>query len=96
MKNIDKELYSRAFKIYGASQQLVVALEEMAELQKELCKHLRGFCPKTDIAEEVADVQIMLEQIELYFNISEEIKEYRQKKLIRLEKRLNAIEAGDR
>lgn len=40
-------------------------LEEMAELQKEICKAWRGKDNEVEIAEEVADVEIMLEQIKL-------------------------------
>ena len=40
-----------------------IFFEEMSELQKELCKHDRGKDNREAIAEEIADVQIMLEQM---------------------------------
>lgn len=36
------ELYERAREVYGEETQIIVALEELSELQKELCKYLRG------------------------------------------------------
>ena len=52
------ELYQKAFKKWG-DLQLIVAIEEMSELQKELCKALRGNHNLSEIVEEVADVEIM-------------------------------------
>ena len=47
----------------GPDAQTLMAFEEMAELQKELCKHARGKHNRSAVAEEIADVQIMLEQM---------------------------------
>lgn len=52
---------------YGKESQSIVAIEELSELQKELCKMLRGIGNPEHLAEEIADVEIMLCQIkELY------------------------------
>ncbi len=51
-------------------KQVIVAIEELSELQKELCKALRGRKNTDNLAEEIADVYIMLEQMMIYFNIS--------------------------
>lgn len=50
----------RALKTYGADAQITMVFEEMAELQKELCKHARVSDNKAHIAEEIADCLIML------------------------------------
>ena len=50
-------------KTYGKESQINVAIEEMSELTKELCKSKRGFDNLDKIAEELADVQIMLHQL---------------------------------
>ena len=63
-------------------------LEEMAELQKEICKAWRGKDNTAEIAEEVADVEIMLEQIKLIFGIDAAVGVYRDAKLERLRLRL--------
>ena len=57
-----RTLCSRALQAWGAEMQSVVAAEELSELQKELCKSVRGENNTDAIAEEIADVQIMLEQ----------------------------------
>ena len=52
----EKELYRLALSKYGPDAQTIMVFEEMAELQKELCKHARGANNKEYIAEEIADV----------------------------------------
>lgn len=70
-------------------KQLIVAIEELSELQKELCKALRGNINKENIIEELADVLIMLDQIKIYFSItSNEVKEIIDKKIERTKERL--------
>jgi len=36
------EVYQEALKQYGQWMQMIVALEELSEIQKEICKELRG------------------------------------------------------
>ncbi len=70
-------------------KQLIVAIEELSELQKELCKTLRGNINKENIIEELADVYIMLDQIKIYFLITNnEVKEMIDKKIERTKERL--------
>ena len=62
------DLYSKLIKKYGKEKQIIVAIEELSELQKELTKYLRGL--QTDyvsIAEEITDVEIMCEQLKFIF-----------------------------
>ncbi len=81
------KLYRQALEKWGTAQ-IIIAFEEMAELQKELSKYLRGRENITEIAEEIADVTIMLEQMKLLFNIEDIVKDYKNQKLRRLEERL--------
>lgn len=83
----NKELYEKAFNKWG-DKQLVVAIEELAELQKELTKALRGMPCINNISEEVADVEIMLEQIRQIFNLGLSVEVVKKHKLERLEERL--------
>ena len=62
--------------------------EEMSELQKELCKHFRGKTREDWISEEIADVEIILEQIKLIFNIENEVQEMKEFKIDRLRETL--------
>lgn len=87
-ENMVKELYRLALFTYGAQAQTMMVMEEMAELQKELCKHARGKENRAQIAEEIADVQIMLEQMELLHGCAGLVAGFKAQKLDRLEKRL--------
>ena len=78
----------------GRFLQSVVAMEEMAELQKELSKALRGMYTTGEydtsgMLEEVADVRIMLRQIMKMYDIDEKaVKAVMHSKIVRLDERL--------
>lgn len=74
----------RAVEAYGKEHQLIICMEEMAELTK----NLRGRRNLQDISEEVADVEIMLEQVKVIFDLKEEVSEAKEAKLLRLQKRI--------
>lgn len=59
--------YKKLIEKFGAKSQIIVAIEELSELQKELCKYLRDKTNIRNISEEMADVEIMLEQLKLIF-----------------------------
>ena len=82
----DLEIYQRLRELNGDTAQLVVAVEELSELTKEITKCLRNKGNIDHLAEEVADVEIMVEQIKLIFNVQDKVKAARQIKLQRLEK----------
>ena len=80
------ELYKKLIAKYGMLQ-LIVAIEELSELQKELCKSLRDKTNIDNIIEEIADVEIMLEQMKLYFKIdNNKIDDIKNEKLNRTQK----------
>lgn len=81
-----------AVKIYGDDNQILKCIEEMSELTKELCKCLTGGrqFEEDDICEEIADVEIMIEQMRFIFN-SGLINKYLNKKIKRLEKNIDSI-----
>lgn len=89
-----RALLDRAITTYGASAQMDMAVEEMAELMtKALCKIKRAQagCEVTaaigNVIEEMADVQIMLDQLRIIFHRSTE--EIEEAKLERLKNRLD-------
>ena len=86
--NKTAELTHKALKKWGQSTQLVVAIEELSELQKELCKNMRGFSNQFSIAEEIADCEIMLQQLKTIFDCHGETGRHVSEKLNRLELRL--------
>ena len=80
--------YTNAMIAFGEQNQLIVAIEELSECQKEICKILRGGEDFRNLAEEVADVTIMLEQIRLMFNINDCVCNFMDEKIKRLDDRV--------
>jgi len=57
-------IYERAFALWGNNAQIMMLFEEMAELQKAVCKLTRkDQGPIEDVWDEIVDVEIMLEQL---------------------------------
>lgn len=83
--------YRAALDTYGAEGQTRMVFEEMAELQKELCKNARGADNKVNIAEEIADVQITLEQMMLLHDCTATVAAFKAMKIERLRKRLEDL-----
>ena len=84
----EQDILRSAIDTYGEVMQITVAFEEMSELQKELCKHLRGSGSQENIAEEIADVEIMIEQMKMIFNCESSVLQVREKKVKRLKERI--------
>jgi hypothetical protein len=85
----ETEVLQRALDTYGSLPQIVMVFEEMSELQKELCKYLRGKYSPASIAEEIADVEIMIEQMKMLFCCAEDVRNERRRKVERLKERLD-------
>ena len=88
-----RALLEHAVRLYGEPAQMDMAVEEMAELTKALCKIKRAQagCEVAaaigNVVEEMADVQIMLDQLRIIFHRSTE--EVEEAKLERLKNRLD-------
>jgi len=87
------EILNRAISKYGLMNQMNMCIEEMAELIKALSKVRR---PNDDdraahenVIEEMADVQIMIDQMRIIFGDTSSQEEY---KLNRLWERMEAGE----
>lgn len=83
-----RDIYTAAVKKFGKEHQLVLCMEEMAELTKELSKNMRGSKNITNISEEIADVEIMLEQLRVIFGNRSEVDTVKAEKLLRLADRV--------
>ncbi len=83
-----RDIYTAAVKKFGKEHQLVLCMEEMAELTKELSKNMRGSKNITNISEEMADVEIMLEQLRVIFGNRSEVDTIKAEKLLRLADRV--------
>jgi len=82
------QTYTNALIHFGKANQLIVALEELSECQKEVCKVMRGESNLSHLAEEIADATIMLEQVRLMFGLNELVCEKMDEKVKRLDDRL--------
>ena len=80
----EEEIYDKALEKFGMEAQILMCIEEMSELTKELCKNDRGVENSLKIAEELADVEIMLEQIALIFKVGKLVVIFKQEKLAKL------------
>jgi len=70
----------------GVNYQVTVAIEEAAELTKELTKLVRSKGSPTKICEEIADVEICLAQLKLMIpNSRKKIALFKKYKLERLQ-----------
>ena len=76
-----------AVEHYGVEAQMIKAVEELGELTQAVARVLlwgNGEDELENLREEMADVSIMLSQLELIFGDVTEVEEY---KLLRLEKK---------
>lgn len=91
---LKRELYKRTIATWGVSAQMEMAVEEAAELIHAIQRYKReGSSEKMQaIAEEVADVEIMIGQLREMLG-DQKIDEAKAFKLARLEGRLDAYDA---
>ena len=95
-------LLQRAIDHSGEGTQLVKAMEELSELVQAVAKYtVLPSIPATDaeaeamtramdhVAEEIADVRIMLDQLEMITDTHDRAARWRWKKLMRLRQRLD-------
>ena len=92
MLNMSKEqaeVLKDAIKTFGERNQEDIAIEEMAELTKELIKNRRygEDYNRLDIREEIVDVQIMLLQLILIYGFDKDVFD---RKIDRLNQRITA------
>lgn len=85
-----------AVQTFGANAQKLKAVEEMAELTKELCKDLNGQGSLAHISEEMADVEIMLEQLKYIYANTSLVYAYRKQKIERLQGKIAEAQNADR
>lgn len=84
-------IYEHAVKEWGVVSQMLKAIQECSELINSITRLIEGRDDKNDVASEVADVEIMCEQLRIMVGAD---KVDREKKL-KLE-RLELILKGDR
>lgn len=82
----EKEIYETALKEFGIEMQRLVLFEEIGELMQAISKfhrdlpnHLATTNQLENIFEEVADVQIMLEQMIIFYTKLLKLQNYERK-----------------
>ena len=103
MREDFKKGYEKFLKAWGQESQERMAIEEMSELIKELCKKIRlerdDFSENNEenlsktiknVKEEIADVLNMAEQLEFYYGATE-IEKIREEKMERTYKLLEEV-----
>lgn len=90
-KRWETGILHRAIDEYGVDGQLWQTLEELCELGLAICKLHRKKDAKwwDNVAEERADVGIMLDQIDIMLDTKARADAIRTEKLVRLEGRIN-------
>lgn len=89
------KVYAEAQEIFGANAQLVKALEELNEVQLEICRLFTDRGSVLHLAEEVADATIMLEQVRQIFGINAEVCSFMDAKVLRLQGRIENAKAKE-
>lgn len=77
---------------YGQENQIIKCVEELSELSQNLCKYLGS--DKIDLAlitEELADVENMLDQLKIIFNLDAELIE--KLRIFKLNRTIERIES---
>lgn len=80
-------IYHLALKFFGPEAQALKLMEEAAELAAAAARNMNGLGSEVDLAGELADVEIMIEQFRLN-GLGKLIDYQKQQKLERLAERL--------
>ena len=83
-----KTVYQAALRKWGVDLQTMMAVEEMSELTKEICKIKRGKIDLDALADEIADVTIMLEQLRGIYGLNDAVCDHMDAKILRLQSRV--------
>ena len=85
---MNNDLYQLVLDKWGVDAQLTVVVEELSELIKEVCKMKRNIGHLNHLAEEIADVEIMCEQLRYIYSLDIDVEAWKNSKLTRLADRL--------
>ena len=70
---------TRALEHYGEDEQMIQAHEELAELIVAISHKRRHRIKMSSVIKEVADVEIMIGQLKLLYNIENEVEDVRDR-----------------
>lgn len=91
-----EQVLRQAIIKWGVNAQLDMAVEEAAELQKAICKLKRSNknpepVMVANLLEEIADVEIMCQQLRIMFDENNQVDTLKDFKISRLQGRLNQL-----
>jgi len=81
-------VYHKALELWGKDLQLNMVFEELGELISTLSRVIRGRMGPDKLAEEIADAEIMLEQLKIIYNNDKEVEDAKIRKIHRLKERI--------
>jgi UDP-galactopyranose mutase len=84
----ERELFHKVIQDCGKQSQKIKAIEELAELIQAIAKGTN----LSNVAEEMADVSIMLDQLKMIYDNAKEVAGWREYKLGKLNYRLLKFE----
>lgn len=93
----NRKVYKDALDTWGAEAQTKMLFEEIGELMQAVCKasRVKNWDQRMkvwhNIAEEIADVKIMLDQMEILFDVEDAVEACKEEKIARLAKRLEEV-----
>lgn len=83
-----RDVCTAAVDVFTDEENNIVAFEELTELQKELCKRMRGAENNDHMAEEIADVEIVIEKLKIRYGLRERVDAWRHKKIDLLHRKI--------
>ncbi len=90
MRKVSQDILDKAIAKWGKHAQLLMVLEEMSELQKEILKNINRDKDNLDeIIDETADVEIMLDQLKYIYGIDKAVADRIPVKLEKVKARLD-------
>lgn len=89
----NSEIYQEAINTFGKQHQITKAIEELGELHIALARFLNGNADLDNIAEELADVDIVCEQLCMIFKNRAQFLKIKQEKVAKLRRTVAAEKA---
>ena len=90
----NNEIYAEAIKTFGEKHQIVKAIEELSELTTALARYSLGMGDLDNIAEEIADVEVMCEQLTMIFKNLRQVLKIKDQKIERLRRTIATVKTN--
>lgn len=85
LTDYERQVFEKALALFGIEHQREKLLEEMAELGAELCRLQDGRTNIDRIASEMADVEILIDQLKMIWQCGGLVQQWRLEKTRRLD-----------